>query len=366
MGSPSLHFDAKHYVPILKCKLGETHAIKMLSSHATAQITPLVELVCESYDEVIDDEPVSLIRTWREQIPRSMARLRVIAARVSHVFVDPFELGAEPGAATAAFAAAAATGISFLPVIRIDRPEQEQAGLAVRTDALCLRLTREDLERRSNLTMDIEDLLQRIDRKPEFLHLVLDLGSIYDFVIESVELIAETFLHAIPRISEWRTLTLAASAFPLRIQPNSCTVVERSEWSLWQLLRHEKERLGRLPTFGDYGIQHPAGVEGFQVGKHQVAACIRYLRDDNWLLIKGVGFKASPLKEQFPKLAHMLVNDPDVSPYFYGNFHCTACVDIVRAASGSGKFGSATIWRRLGTAHHITTVVRQLEHLHGA
>jgi Beta protein len=92
----------------------------------------------------------------------------------------------------------------------------------------------------------------------------------------------------------------------------------------------------------------------------QVSASIRYTLPEQWLLVKGVSTRFTQPSIQFPDLATRLVYGGHLRAYFRGAKHCEGCASIKAAADGAPRFGSAEAWRRLGTMHHISTVVEQL------
>ena len=91
----------------------------------------------------------------------------------------------------------------------------------------------------------------------------------------------------------------------------------------------------------------------------QASAAIRYALDRNWLLVKGQGSRAVPLRQQFPNLAAKLVQG-SLHQYFCGAGHCSGCEAAAEAAGGAPKLGSAEAWRRIGTVHHISVVAESL------
>ena len=96
----------------------------------------------------------------------------------------------------------------------------------------------------------------------------------------------------------------------------------------------------------------------------QVSVSVRYALADDWLLIKGESTRRNPARRQFPQLAKKLVYGY-LRSHFQGTTHCQGCVSIKAAADGQPRLGSAEVWRRLGTIHHITEVSRTLRLLHG-
>ena len=121
----------------------------------------------------------------------------------------------------------------------------------------------------------------------------------------------------------------------------------------------DQESLQRLPTYSDCAIQHPKGVENFDFRTMQVSASVRYTVRNQWLLIKGESTKTTPAIEQFPDLATQLTYG-HLSGYYAGSDHCLGCIQIQDAANGVKGLGSPGVWRRIGTIHHLTTVVEDL------
>lgn len=147
------------------------------------------------------------------------------------------------------------------------------------------------------------------------------------------------------------------------VDRDSHAYVDRAEWLAWRdHLRKTGPSLARPPTFGDWGIQHPAGVEKFDPMKMQASAAIRYATDAKWLLIKGRGTKKLSPGKQMAGLAAQLATGPHKKA-FAGAHHCAACALIVAAANGAPNLGSLTKWRQVGAAHHITTTVEAIQKL---
>ena len=183
-------------------------------------------------------------------------------------------------------------------------------------------------------------------------------------VTEGAARFATQFLGDIPDAESWRTLTVSASAFPRSmgvVDKHSHAYVERAEWLAWNHLRVGGQ-LVRVPTYSDCAIQHPVGVEGFDPVRMQVSATVRYALSDSWLLIKGESTRRHRPGLQFPQLAKKLVYGY-LHEHFRGPTHCQGCASIKAAADGRQGLGSAEVWRRLGTAHHITEVTQALRSL---
>lgn len=196
--------------------------------------------------------------------------------------------------------------------------------------------------------------------------LIMDLGAVEDLIVDGIASLTDAFLQEVPEHQSWRTMTVSACSFPSslgRVDRNSHSLVERSEWKSWRGTLHANRRqLLRLPTFSDCGIQHPQGVEDVDLRTMQGSAAIRYTVAENWLLIKGEGTRRTPPSEQFPNLATRLVFG-HLREHYAGTKHCDGCVAMRDAADGAENFGSLEAWRRLGTIHHVETVMKDLASL---
>ena len=201
---------------------------------------------------------------------------------------------------------------------------------------------------------------------PEDIDLFVDLGTVDTMISAGVRRLGSAFLEEVPYHESWRTFTLSACAFPSSmrvVERHSHELIQRAEWRAWRddlFLR--RTELDRLPTYSDCGIQHPSGVEGFDPRIMPVSASTRYVSKDYWLLIKGESTRRTPPSEQFPNLATQLVYG-HLNTHYYGADHCYGCSGVMNCANGQRGYGSAEVWRRLGTVHHITKVVEDLDAL---
>ena len=349
-----MNFGIDHYVPVLKAKRGEKRALALVEPAFYSRITPLIEVV-----------EIAVGKTLQEHLDTVFRGLSAAVRAYPRCFLDPRELGERDASVhEAVFKYASQEGIQFTPVTGISRGHQRFVAVEHGQNGVALRLTRGELESgglRSRVTRFLESIAMDIER----LDLIVDLGALDDLVWEGVVRLAETFLNDIPNIREWRTLTLSGCAFPLsmrRVERHSHEFFDRSEWLAWCYLYRQRRRLERLPTFSDCIIQRPEGVEGFDFRYMEISAVLRWAHRKKWLLIKGESTKEVPSKHQFPELATRLVYG-HLKRFYMGDSHCAGCKQAKDGADGNSGFGSAEVWRRLGTVHHITTVMEGLERL---
>lgn len=344
-------FGAHHYVPVLKVKRGEKRALSQLSENVRPKVTPLLQIV-----ESADKEVAAHLDTAFKGLAESVRLF-------DRCFIDASEIEPDgPAAVNDVFERATNSGITYTPVTGISSTSEVAAAMAHRTHGLALRLRRAEFEA-GGLGANVGQFMAHHGLAAEDTDLIIDLSSVNDLVAAGVKALASAFLAEVPDHARWRTFTLSACAFPpsMRVvDRNSYNLIERVDWLAWRDGQHaHQQSLVRLPTYSDGAIQHPWGVEGFNPLIMQVSASVRYTVPDFWLLIKGESTRFTPPSQQFPALATQLVYG-HLEPHYYGEAHCGGCASMKAAADGAAGLGSAEVWRRLGTIHHITTVVEEL------
>ena len=344
-------FGPKHYVPVLKVKRGEKRALAEVRPRLRQHVVPLLEIVERTSAPTVDKHLTTGFRDLASSLqgyPRCFLDLREIAPD-------------GPASAAKAFRRAISEGISFTPVTGISRVSDVASSVTLsQSYGLAIRLTRAEFEG-GRLSARLRRFLSVNGLSPDRVDLIVDLETVEELITAGVKSFEQAFLNEIPDKSQWRTLTVTGSAFPLSmavVGRNSSAWVERSEWLAWRDgLYAQRSLLERLPTFSDYAIQHRAGVENFDFRFMRPSATIRYTSDIFWLLIKGESTKNTPARIQFRQLATRLVYG-QLHSSFAGANHCLGCKLVKDSADGASGLGSPEVWRRIGTIHHITTVVQ--------
>jgi Beta protein len=345
-------------------------------------LTPLVEVppIPPAYQEtVIGEEPIPA-KTIDKHVKDVGKKFIQAFQNLPSVFIDGYyieveeDLEDDSSPIDSIFASLRGAKIPFVPVIGLDRVEDYADSVqgAIEKDkrGCCLRLVESDLEGMTELGAQIEALLKVLVTKPDEVDLLIDFGSkvpskaALPFIVD-----------ALPKLSDWRTLTVAASSFPADMSgvgKNKIEELEREEWRAWLSVRSKKKGLKRIPTFGDYGINHPILSEIDPRTMH-MSPNIRYTNDLNFVVAKG---QAQPRKKwavtaqqkiereqlapkiQYPKLAKKITNHPSWkgATFSWGD-------EFIDKCSRKECAGSATDWRAVGTCHHIALVVRQIASL---
>ena len=350
-----MNFSPNHYVPVLKVKRGEKKALASIKLGLRKHVTPLLEIV--ERKRTADRLPTvdeHLSTAFKDLVPSLHGYARCL--------LDVREIAPDdPSVAAEAFNRASDAGISFTPVTGISRTADVTSAVAHSSiNGVGIRLTRQEFEG-GHLTADLNSFLAANGFTPDCVDLIVDLGQVENLIAAGVMALTQAFLTDVPNKDQWRTLTVTGSAFPLSmgvVNRNSSARIKRSEWLAWRDgLFARRATLERLPTFSDCVIQHPVGVENFDPKVMQVSAAIRYTLANDWLLVKGESTKVVPTRIQFPQLATRLVYG-QLQSDFAEAVHCMGCQMAKDSADGGDRLGSAEVWRRIGTIHHITTVVQ--------
>ena len=350
-----MNFSPNHYVPVLKVKRGEKQALASIELGIRKHVTPLLEIV--ERKGTADKLP-----TIDEHLSTGFKDLAPSLDGYARCLLDVREIAPDGSSAAAeAFSRASNAGISFTPVTGISRTVDVASAVSYSgTRGIGVRLTREEFWS-EHLTVDLNRFLSANGLTPDCVDLIVDLGPVEGYVTAGVIAFTQAFLADVPNQGQWRTLTVTGSAFPRSmgvVNRNSSARAERYEWLAWRDgLFHRRASLERLPTFSDCAIQHPVGVENFDPKVMQVSAAIRYTLANDWLLVKGESTKVVRPSTQFPQLATRLVYG-QLQGDFAGAVHCMGCKMAKGSADGGDGLGSAEVWRKIGTIHHITTVVQ--------
>ena len=272
-------FRHDHYVPILKVKRGEKKALQQISSQIRQRVTPLLEIVERKPDKA---------RTVPLHLDNAFKDLASAVASFPRYLLDCHEIAPDGPLATAeVFNRAARLGTAFTPVTGISRGVDQGAALGHRANGIAIRLTRGEFES-GRIPAGLPAFMRTHGLAHGEVDLIVDLGAVQDMVAPGIEALTSAFFADVPDKQLWRTLTVSGCAFPLSmggVERDSSDIVERAEWQAWRDGQHaNRAALERLPTFSDYAIQHPSGVEGFDPRIMAVAASIRYTLPDEWLL----------------------------------------------------------------------------------
>ena len=139
------------------------------------------------------------------------------------------------------------------------------------------------------------------------------------------------------------------------MEKNSQHDLPRYDWLAWEECAAKGE--GRIPTFGDYTIQHPRFEEN--EGKHRnFSASIRYASERTWVVMRGEGVhnENGPGYNQYPGQALLLSERSEFrgESFSFGDWY------IKQMSREMKKTGGPQQWLAAGINHHMTLTVWQL------
>lgn len=351
-------FGLRQYVVALQNKAGELSALQHVNEDTWKQLTPLIQIVGPK------DRPKLLTRS------RVAEWVKKLASTIGHhpVFLDTLRLPS-----TSAVDLGGGTkpvlefihdecrkrGLNFVPVIPVGLSRPQQLGTiadAISQDGrgVCLRYSVRGgmLPVGYTLARLLTETLERVAATVEEADLILDLGFLDPDDTPSFDL--APLIEASVAAGDWRTLILLGTSMPAtlgRIHEGTLGSLPRHEWQLWQGLKNID--VARLPTFGDYGIQHPDPPEG---GGPGMRANIRYTIEDATMIARGTGSVTHEGAAQYRDLCTQLVTIPQFEgrEFTWGDRVLKDCAD------GTMPPGWQQMWRGAGTSHHLRFVCDQL------
>lgn len=260
------------------------------------------------------------------------------------------------------FAAVDDEGQVAVPVTGLTRSPGYQSAVqqvvADQKKGLLLRLKPDDFEDVAELETALEGLPDLFEVERDEIDLLLDIGTVGNNSAGTVAQIHRANLDLIPNLADWRTLTVSASAFPLSLAPlvrNEWNPVARQDWRGWRQLVTGGKLPARLPAYSDYTIAHP---ELPPEGQATILAQLRYATPESWIIWKG----RNAIKdgyEQFFGICQDLVGRVE----YRGPDFSWGDDEIQQKAANGGSPGNAETWRKIGTNHHIETVLEQIANL---
>jgi hypothetical protein len=338
------------YVPILKCKKGEFIALNKLPDNLKDEIIPIADLV-----------PVQNKKSFVEHIKSSVGYIRTWGAE-RLLYIDGYMLQDTDLAIGRKkymeyiFDELRRSKNNVIPVVsNISNLEYlNQVKYIIEKDekGVCVRIF---CDREMNINDEIESTIQRLNLNINQIDLLIDLQSVEILKVDEILNWQKVTFSNLVYPSSWRSLVLSGSNFPInlsKLTANQIHPIPRKHWLAWKRLFRNKD-IERLPSYSDYGISHPL-MSAFE-GIPNASASIRYTHENEYYIYRGRGTRQHGF-EQFFDLSESLINSEE----FYGDEHCAGDKYISVCGTDKKKPGSLTIWRWVGSCHHLTVAVNQL------
>lgn len=359
--------DEHDYVPVVLTRQGERLALRETDESIKHAMTPL--FVVHPIDRDLDTGAPK--RTVQEHVHRLADQLLADWGKGS-AFLDLQFLGPAPhmddGTPVVRWMAeyCAAAGLTLSPAYSASQGDVDrQNARDVASDVNAAITWRLPISDWADLGTGLGDgriarLLEEAARPPSEIHVLIDLSDQVSTPPELSASAVRSALRALTSLGDWRSVVLLGTGMPIgtaEIGPNGTAELGRSGWLLWRLLRTGDHR---VPTFGDYCVQHPNPMSDFDPRMMQSSAQLRYTISKAWFVARGKGVRSSGTA-QIRRLAQQVVDHDHYSgrDFSWGDEWLHDC------ANGVGSAGNQMIWRKVTTNHHLTFVVKQLATLYG-
>lgn len=356
-----MNFDHYHYIPCLRWKQGEYQAVSRLSCTTKRTFTPLIEVPELGWDFEEKREK----KTIDEHLTPFAKRVRKKWGDTP-CFIDLNLIKATERMATGIhpvcfiFDGLRGMKCQAIPVTGILRDGEYQreikTALAKDKRGICLRITIEQAAK-SIFKTEIDSLLSILGIKPSDSDFILDLGAPNFIPHDGFKMVIQAIVSKLPYLNNWRTFTLLGTSFPETMGgiKEGVEIVPRHEWQLYKMLINDlKKAKLRIPSFGDYVINHPKILE-LDMRKVKPSATIRYTNENQWYIIKGKNVRDYGFG-QYRELSKKVID----SSYYCGTSFSWGDDYIQKCANGHGKAGSLMSWRQVGTNHHIEKVTQDI------
>lgn len=362
-----MDFDHRHYVPCLRWKQGEYMAIAALSAASRKRVVPLIEVPEIGFDfetwsnkKTLDEH----IKPFGKRVADKWGRRRPCLVDLIHMSEGKFMAdGDHP--VTRVFEGLRTHKCSATPVTGLARDITYQQAIrgVISTDnrGVCIRVTLAEAAK-PDLKAMLDALMEQLQVSPNECDFVLDLGAPNFEPIDGFTKLLHALLSRMPYQDRWQTITIVGTSFPETMAAigNDPTMIWRWEWLLYKgLVAKLIKQKARIPTFGDYGINHK-DVPRLDMRLVKPSATIRYTIDDAWLIIKGPNVRDYGF-EQYRDHCRTLVK----TSYFRGSGFSMGDAYIQKCGLGKERTGNLSTWRKVGTNQHLEKVVQDIASLFG-
>jgi hypothetical protein len=354
---------AGHYVAAVQNKTGELAALSHATSDTWERMTPLISIVGPKGPP--DAYKIETVARWVKRVADAVG--------LRPFFLDTLRLS--PGHPTQTrdgdgqvlgmiHDEARRRGMEFVPILPLGgahSPEhvavvRDTAGRDGRGAALRYPIRRIAPPPGMTHASILTDALKDIDVNVESADVLVDLSYLAaedelhpDYVSEAIEDVLAA--------GDWRSVVLLGTSMPSmlgEVPEGTVGSLPRREWELWSEIRRSLPQ--RIPSYGDYVIQHPDPPRDDEGGGPSMRANIRYTVTGQTLIARGRGPVIQVGREQYRVLCQQLVERSEFagSEFSWGDCQIAAC------AQGEIEPGWQPLWRGAGSSHHFRVVTDQL------
>ena len=346
------------YVPILKWRQGEYLALEHLDSQIKDKVLPLIEIPpiewdfennkkAKTIDKHLEPFPNRLDKKWNNR-----------KAFLDLNFIDPtisMSDGSHP--VFYIFNNVSRINKKIIPVTGLDRNKSYQQAIKkivhINNNGICIRLKFKDIVKNS-LGISVESMVRYFGVHFRDVDIVLDLEAPNYNPLTQFVRVFRNAIKNLPHINKARSLTIASTNFPPSMGnlKQGVNIEQRAEWLFYLEYCFQMGANEIKPNFGDYAIAHPKLLQ-LDMRTVTPAASLRYTVDNAWYIHKGTNVRRNGFG-QYEDICRKLT----ISKYFLGESYSKGDTRIKDCSTGQASTGNLTLWRWVGTNHHITKVVR--------
>lgn len=345
----------KIYMPILKGKKGEFDALKTLNEEIKSVILPLIEVPAIAWDFVNEKEASSI----EKQISSTVKSIKASWETKNEILIDTYYLEEDFGngekTLNVVMNELVDEGYTPIPVLNIYASDDLLKSLIFQ-DNICIRISFAEQE-----LFDVNDEIERIKKisKTDFSDIILLLDMNYIAPESSLigQISSKALINSIHDIDKFKDFYFSATSFPINLsgcKTNSVTEIERIEIIIHDYFKSDNSKVNRVPKFSDYCISNP-DIQEMDPRLMTIGASVRYTGEKHWYI-----FKAASIKKHGSEQYYNLCADIVVSKIYSGKNYSWGDSQIYSKSKREGGPGNPTVWRQIGTNHHITLVVNQL------
>ncbi|MDR6942731.1 beta family protein [Mucilaginibacter pocheonensis] len=332
------------YYPILKAKRGELKALRILDNGTKRFVTPIIELVGGSEENVKS----YLTADW--------------AFEGNKVLLDPFILLNEDESSFDIFKNILdflnSKGVNAVPVIRLDYSDtllSEFASILNNDSEIAIRVTkRYAIPRRFDSA--IEKLKSFFAFDESNVSLIIDYSYIEEQTVDTAISSADALLRHIS-LGDYLAIILAAGSFVKDlslIPPDSVESLIRYEWDMWNEITSD-DTMAEFLSYSDYATRYPIYDDSVQ--SFPGSSSIRYTSKSHFVILRG----------------HVPGNHPDGMGQYHDKCNLLIGLSVYDGAAFSAadslindcaakviNSGNPETWVKISTARHIEKIVSLL------
>ncbi|WP_153455850.1 beta family protein [Streptomyces smaragdinus] len=205
---------------------------------------------------------------------------------------------------------------------------------------------------------ELLELVDRVRLPPSQLDLLLDLGPVTDTA--DAGKIALSALDLLAGLRPWRTVVLAAGAFPRRVPSfagGPPLVVPRHDWLAHRLVRNSRPEFRGHLLYGDYSAEHALSANIPSIRRPGPPwGLMRYTAPDAFL-VAPAPTRAPRRSERVRAVARRIA---EAEIFRRGGSEGERWLEACAYGTGSAGTGNAETWIRVGHIQHMSFAVAQL------